>query len=1174
MDFSPTQRQSLSIEASNVEGYIQTSQLSSFQISGSCKGFNSVMVTVSSQSQTLFCVNSRYTTTFDLTAESDGVLEFKATAEANAQTIESRLSLTKDIIAPVGAISVTGLGSSPSSVITPRSVTFSSTGDYYFIKLKRINSGTCAAADFSSSPTVYFQSTQSMSILANQPNTLCVIGADRSGNWQASVYSSAELIIDTTAPVLTFNLTRVDVTTNTGFQIDWTLTEKNPDSSQDMTLEFSPTGSAPWTPLNQVTVGPGAVSNQSYSYMWTSPGTQTNAGKLRLKLRDLASLESTVEIPVAVDDGIPVLDSIILADSVPLIAIPSVKVQTSATTSLSPISHIKISEDPALTGAPWINYNSGINFFDLTRTSGLKTVYAQVRSGSGQTSNILSSTVTLEFGTAPVVKVTSPIAGTSYAPGVTLNIDWTCSTASSAGLAPVPINFIKYSVDDGISYHDIASNLTNNLTATTGSYAWVVPAITPSGQVVTTSTPIRLTVNCSSAAGIVASGMSELLNSEWRVLAGEPGNIYENLHISAADITSNSGFFGDSTNALFYPKGDAIMRMNPKTGMVQKWAGEIFSKGCTLAADGSGLTTTPRIIDITNDKILFQSVTCGTLYLMDIATKTLIWSRTLANTSGGIFYTKSGHLFYHENFSIYSLDINSVASTPELVVGTPGVCGTPSSVGSPANASPIYCAGTSFEIAVSPDRQKIWIFTPSDSNIYITKADSSSPYLITTSPFASRLSRCVETSFDTTKIFCSSSVPVGTGIGVRAIDLLTNTLTASHTIPVFKGVTANQARIGAGRNSFYATFTTNELFEVKYESSTFTSQLIGGGSFHVYGNGSDPSAVAFTKIAGMSYNDATKWLYVRGIQHLRRLHINTTDPLNKHVDSIETGFNSNSVPNSGAVYSFAVNVAGNRSSVTGSSTSGFYWRTVDLSTWDALNASLGNPIGFYYTGLISGAYPTFNQTFGSTNVSATLRQDSMQHTTFLPNGNFYFVGSSDRNQLQDLWIWESTGSAIKMTAGASGASGFEPSSDNTTAVGARLGAIHGLQPDTSGDLLIFDGDHLRKVTVATEPGAPKIYNLTDFSALSGYPGSKIWDHAKHDNTTGWSYFAKAASQDGLQPAEVWAVRPGDGWVEIPVTGILLPYYATKSLVIEITPLGLLILDPTKSRILQTDLKAL
>lgn len=1003
-------------------------------------------------------------------------------------------------------------------------------------------------------------------------------------------------IKDSIAPAITWQSPTTDLQGGTATTISWKVTEIHGTSAETMILDYSGDNGTTWTVLSSQASLDGSINNQVYNYAWTAPNSNIPAATLRVRLSDAAGNLTTATKTLAVDTVAPTLNSLILADGNENVGLPSVTALLSVTPSLSAISHYRISENNTFADTNWVAYVGPNLTFALSKIGGLKTVYAQVKSNAGMTSNIVSDTVTLEYGTPPLAVITSPTSGGSYPPGSVMNIAWQCSsTSGSVALAAQPISSIEYTIDDGVSYHVIATNLTNNDSATTGHYNWTVPSNTPSGTVITATTPIRVLVGCKTAAGIIATGLSAFQNSIWKILIGNPGNMDYGIHISAADMTTWTAVHGDSANNLYSGTKNGIVKVNRQTGIVEQWLGNVEVAGCPNSS--TAIFTRPRILDITNDEMTIVSGSCSTITRVKISDKSILWSRTVPNLSWASnqastegFYHKAGYYYFGVisaigSFSaIYELNLNSLTSTPKLVMGNGTSCSaTLPTVGTLASSQQLHCTLDTNWWNVSYDRQKIFVYSVTGSTVNqatLTYNSSLSDYEITAvGTVTAPCTRTVMIGNDSSKYYCVRAA--GQGRNVSYFDTATNLLHTTHvTLSTFNNIGNMQLRMGASNSAAYViSGVTNEIFEVKYTGTAWVQSNIGGTPLFTYGNGTDPSKVAFTSIAGLAYDPVNKYLYTRGLNHIRRMKVDTTTtPGSPFISLVETGMSTaQALSNSGAFGGIAVNKTGTAILVNQSVSPVYYWKGLDLTTWNSGASTVGAGQTFLLGGT-TAAYPTLGNSFAY-NAGVNL-QDWGSTSTFLSDGKFYFVGASNDSWNQDLWIFQSSGpTTITSVAGATGAAGYSSiGAGGATALGTPLTRIYGMQSAPNNDLLVFDAHRLRRVSVVTESGAPNIYDEIDFSTFANYPGNLPWLHAVQDTATGWNYFVVNEDAAAGRATQVWAARAAEGFVQIPITGLTLSGSANaargKSMVLEVSPLGLLLLDQPKKRILTTPLKPL
>ncbi|UOF02537.1 hypothetical protein [Bdellovibrio reynosensis] len=1001
---------------------------------------------------------------------------------------------------------------------------------------------------------------------------------------------------DTTAPVIAWVSPATDLEGGAAITVTWKVTEPHGSASENVILDYSGDNGSTWTVLSTQGSLNGTISAQTYNQAWTAPSASVAGAILRLRLADALGNLVTSTKTFAIDTAAPVLNSLVLADGNENVGLPSLNALLSVTPSISAISHYRISENNTFADTTWVAYTSPNLTFSLSKIGALKTVYAQVKSSAGIVSNVVSDTVTLEYGTPPVALITSPTEGGSYSPGAVMNIAWQCSSSSgSVALATNPISSIEYTVDDGVTYHVIATNQTNNDTATTGHYNWTVPAATPSGQTITGTTPIRVLVGCKTAAGIIATGLSGFQNSIWKVLIGSPGNMDYGIHLSAADMTTWTAVHGDSANNLYSGSKNGILKVNRQTGIVEQWLGNLESAGCPTHSVAS--FTRPRILDISNGEMTIVSGMCGTITRVKISDKSIIWNRSVPHlswssnqTSTEGFYHKAGYYYFAvintigTVLALYELNLNSISSTPKLVMGNGSSCSnTLPVVGSVSSTLQIHCTLDSNWWNVSYDRQKIFIYSVTGSTtnqVTLTFNSTTANYEVTAVGTATApCTRTVMIGNDASKYYCIRHA--GQGRNVTYFDTATNQLHTTHvTLSTFNNLGNMQMRLGSSDSAAYViSGVTNEIFEVKHTGTAWEQSNIGGTPLFTYGNGTDPTKVAFTSLAGLAYDPVNKFLYTRGINHIRRMKVDTTTtPATPFISLIETGMSTNAaLSNSGSFGGIAVNKTGTAIVVNQSVSPVYYWKALDLTTWNSGASTVGGG-QIYLNGGTTAAYPTLGTSFAY-NAGVNL-QDWGSTATFLSDGKLYFVGSSNDSWDQNLWIFQSSGpTTITSVAGATGAAGYSSiGGGGATALGTPLTRIYGMQSATNNDLLVFDAHRLRRVSVVTESGAPKVYDEIDFSTFTNYPGNLPWVHAVQDTATGWNYFVVNEDTATGRATQVWAARAAEGFVQIPITGLKLTgiQNATrgKGLGLEVTPLGLLLLDTPKKRILTTPLKPL
>ncbi|UXR65521.1 hypothetical protein EZJ49_04540 [Bdellovibrio bacteriovorus] len=682
----------------------------------------------------------------NLSSLDDGEHRLQVTAvdDANNRQVAT-ITWTVDTVSPVLSVQ-----STPATLTKENSATFefTATDDSTGVALYECEHTSALA------PTGSFKTCSSLVPLVslNQDvHTYRIRAKDAAGN--ISNVISYTWTVDLTAPVITISSAPATATTSSTATFSFTNTETGGAVFDGYECKLD---SADFS---------ACISGISFSSL--SQGSHN----FQIRAKDTAgNISAPTSVTWVVDSGTPTLDTFSIADGAGTIGFAYTTTQITATPVHAPISHMRFSENSSFTGATWLPYNTN-GTFTLSNTGGSKTVYAQVKNAAGTVSNIRQAAVTLDLGAPPTVVITAPATSGVYSPASTMTIEWSCSPGGSIPLDSNPIKKIQYSVDDGLSYHLIAQNLPNNKTATTGDFSWTVPNVTPTGQTVSASTPLRIIITCSSAAGVVASANSKLQNSVWTSLLGEPGNLNEGVHINAADLGANntqSGtFFSDSNNRLYYTKGHAIVTVNSQTGLISSWIGDTYKSACDAA---NVKLTEPYILDInSSDEMILMSTACSLLVKVKISDKSVVWSKqlpqinylspTLKDQSTTTRYVKTGHLLYYSDHAIYQVDLNSTDRNPIRILGTPGSCGPLGAMDTLASSSLLPCPETDlYMFMINPDASKIWI-RYSNKTLVLEGTGTYGSYKLanenlTTGGWGSPFNRCAMVSTEPNKIYC------------------------------------------------------------------------------------------------------------------------------------------------------------------------------------------------------------------------------------------------------------------------------------------------------------------------------------------------------------------------------------------------------------------------------------
>ncbi|MBO9665252.1 MAG: hypothetical protein J7501_00370 [Bdellovibrio sp.] len=1153
-------------------------------------------------------VASPYTVTLP-SINNSAVYKLIASDEAGNSTEISSSSFVVDSTAPAApSLSLTSASLTADSLVTFNVLDCSDIKSVYVTE-------SATAPTLSSSGWVACSSAvpYTRTITGDSTHTIRVWSQDAAGNISAAA-ATLSITLDTTAPTLSWVSPTTDAPTNSTVSVSWKVTDLHTSTAQNTVLSYSTDAGATWTVLSTQSLPAGSASAQTYSFSYSTPAVTTSI-IFRVTATDSLNHTTTSTKNFVVDSQGPTLNSLTLAGGASIVGLPSVSAQLNVTPTTSATAYMRLAENSDLSAETWIPYTPLAFSYELSKTGGLKTVYAQVKNSAGFESNVVSSSVTLEFGAPPVVTVTSPLAsGGPYANGNSINIQWSCTTSGSTTLASSPIS-LSYTADDGVSYNPIVSDIANS-----GTYSWTVPSE------ITTLTPFKILVSCESSAGVVSTGLSGIMNSIWTNLVGSPGNMDYGIHINATDISKWTPVHGDSNNNLYAGSKNGIIKVDRKSGIVNQWVGLIYSGGCPTSSStfADMRFITPRIIDITNDEMTIISGPCHTVTRIKITDKSIVWTRTVPEVTWSEgsaaplgFYVKKDQGYYYFPtpaasgvglYAYWKLDLSSTSTTAERILGDGVACSTAALAVSstPTDTLQAVCtAGNQGHFVVSPDQQTInyYYMTTTGANYKsVLSFDSAQgKYVVTSSATTTSLSenlvnRCVQVGTDSSRYVC---VPAeGQARTLNYFDTATNKSTGSnHILSTFNNNGTMQLSIGASPTSAYALSTvTNELFEIKFKADgTLSSTLIGGSPFFTFGNGTDPAKVAFTGVMGMTYSPVNNAIYVRGVNHIRRLKI---DNVALKISEVDTAMASGFLGNSSAFGGLAVSADGTSMAASRTNNGRYPWDRANMLTWTSTVSSttqaytLTGTAGTtsYYDGTGTAIDPetlTLGTSFAS-NYSVFLH-DWSGSATFLSNGSFYFPATSDGAFSRNLWIYESkknTANAnysITPLAGAVGdvaqATALAPGV-GSSAIGTSFKRIYGMQPtaaDGSGntDLLIFDAQRLRRISFVTESSAPKVYDEIDYSNFANYPGDLPWSHAVYDTSTHWSYFVISGGMSLDSKPHIYAAHASSGFTELSLNGLNLSNATVafgRTLALEVTPLGLLMLDSANKRILSTPLK--
>ena len=194
-----------------------------------------------------------------------------------------------------------------------------------------------------------------------------------------------------------------------------------------------------------------------------------------------------------------------------------------------------------------------------------------------------------------------------------------------------------------------------------------------------------------------------------------------------------------------------------------------------------------------------------------------------------------------------------------------------------------------------------------------------------------------------------------------------------------------------------------------------------------------------------------------------------------------------------------------------------------------------------------------------------------QNMVYHSNGTFYLAAKNGAN---DAFIFNTDGTVINRIAGITGANGYLATDSGNPALGSKLKFVQHMIEIPSGvyagDLLILDQDRIRRVSIVTDAGNPKIFDVFDLTTVTGYNSNATFKDWVYDQTTeqggvlgtGTIYYVDGA--DKVRKIVPNAALTGGTDSTYNFSGTTLSGIVR----IALTPVGLLVLQPSVPRILK------
>ncbi len=1076
-------------------------------------------------------------------------------AAGNVGSVTSATSFTIDSTPPTTPVVTLSSSSYSNSQTVTLAVTC--TADYAGILISQA----AAVPAASSASWQLCAASMNFSVTAGDgAKTVYIFSKDAVGNVQ-STSASVSMTLDQTVPVITWTTLPTAQVGGSSFVLHFSVTELNITTSQSFAISYSSDNGATWTSSGSVTSTAGPLSATNFNYTMTFPSVDTNQFKVKVVGSDRAgNSTTTISNAFIVDSTAPVLNTFQLAGGAVSVTTPVVTASYTATDAVG-VAKMKFSEDATGAADSWVTATSNMTFTLSQGGQTQKTVYAWAMDAAGNISNRLSATISLDYGSPPTVALTSPVPTAGQNLSGTISLAWSCS--SSNGLAAQPVS-LQYSANsDGTGLQNIASNLTNNLTATTGSYSWSIP-----GGV----TQFRILVKCSSAGGVVSQVLSGAFNTTtWSIWAGDIGLPTEGVNAYNALLSPNTAlrypFVIDKYNNIFIYYNNQLRKIDSTTGSVDIWAGN--TNTCSAMTDGTTLSTSTvlsvnQVLGLSSDGLSMYAILCNvaTVFKINLATKLVTKVVDIpalpftAPPANGIYVTANRIFIFIANYVLYKVSLEDPSPVVTEIYGnaSTAVCNNTYSIGTATLALAIpeikaggasSCAGgTEASIFANADASRIFIGIRTNSlNVGYVIENISGTYQINSAKDTVNTIwvNCVTYQASANKVLCSGR---SSNTIYKVFDV--SDMSSTNYTPT-------------GWDSNLTTFTlaaSNKNYFMSSVSGLWAEA--GNSSTHLYGINSknigigqpNPGNLHLVSPNGITYDSTNNSIYIQTANDLKIIDTNLTANIVR-----ANAFSPNDNP-------VRVDKTGSRV---------VYYRSAGgagIGQISPISTGASGVQIFNQTGTVTGPWSDGTPVSAAT----TLKTTMVSYKRFIlphSDGTTLFQDFSTNNYA----LYKISAGALYKVAGVLATTPAHRSGDNTgVANSALLAGIQSIQEiptgSYAGDLLIIDGTWLRRISYKSE-GTPKMYDIVDLST-AGFSATNLTD----------SYYDfDSEISSVLGSGKIYYYNGSvkrlqfDSTLANPVT-YTYPFEGTSftgNVQLEVTPLGLLVLQPAKARVLKTSL---
>lgn len=552
------------------------------------------------------------TPSLSLTGLSEGLHSLVIQAgDPTGNVASNTISWTVDTLAPTLTFDNSGLGSSPSSSNSTRSVSVGGDGVAAY-KSVIIRTGTCAAADFSPATEANVSVPISVAISTDGNYTICAIGRDAAGNWQTTPSSSFTLAIDTTIPYIVSIAGNLATPTNDSTARDLTMMGTDVIAYRAVTLKnVSDCSSANFSSVTESPV------TSTYSMSFTGEGNYLVCaiGRNAANTWQPTATASTI---LVLDTTPPTLDAISLGTSPSTSATNrSIVLSGTGVVQYKAIQYISGSCDAtALSSAAAKPITQAFTLTVAADATYRVCAIGMDTANNWQVTPTVSSALVID-ATAPTLTFTAPDQGTSATAGVT--VQGTCENGLQVTLAGAGIfssttatcstgvfsQAITFSSGDGSkSISATQTDAAGNVGTVSRSFVrdTVAPAVAItlpaanttgiSGLTISGTCEVGLTVNLS-GTGLDSPSSTACNNGVFsQAIVFQTGNGTKNIVVSQTDAAGNTGT--DNRNFIEDNLAPDLSITGPaadtpaKTGVTITGACE---DGLAIALSGAGLAS-------------------------------------------------------------------------------------------------------------------------------------------------------------------------------------------------------------------------------------------------------------------------------------------------------------------------------------------------------------------------------------------------------------------------------------------------------------------------------------------------------------------------------------------------------------------------------------------------------